>query len=167
MSAPARVLAVDLGDRRIGLASTGDRGEVRGLPTLARAAGPSLDAIRLATIVREQRIATLAVGLPLHSDGAWSAQADRTRAWALAVAGELGLALAFVDERYSSERAAERLGPAKRGRSGGAPGPARREARRAAIDRAAAMLILEDYASGRLVLSPADAERLAASGSRA
>jgi RNase H-fold protein (predicted Holliday junction resolvase) len=52
--------------------------------------------------------------------------------------------LRLRDERLTSERAEHRIGPAGRGRSGGPPSPARRDAYRARVDREAAALILQD-----------------------
>jgi putative Holliday junction resolvase len=160
----ARLLGIDLGEVRIGIAATDQYGAIRGLPTLRRAASPDADATRLAVIATEQRATHLVVGLPLHADGAWSDQASRTVAWAESAAAATGLPLIYVDERYSSERAIATLGSAPRASGGGAPGPRRREARRAAIDRAAAQLILEDAARPELCMT-ADAARRAAHAS--
>ena len=96
----------------------------------------------------------LVVGLPLHSDGSVSPQATATLHWATEVAHALQLPIIFVDERYSSQRAEASLGRAARGSNGGAPGPARREARRAAVDREAARLILEDALNPELLVDP-------------
>ena len=141
---PRRALGIDLGDRRIGLALQEDRNAPRGLPTMMRRPTAAEDCERLRTIAAEGRATELVVGLPLHSDGGLSAQATATLHWATEVAESLQLPITFVDERYSSQRAEASLGRAARGSNGGAPGPARREARRAAVDREAARLILED-----------------------
>jgi RNase H-fold protein (predicted Holliday junction resolvase) len=74
--------------------------------------------------------------------------------WASEVASALQLPITVVDERYSSQRAEASLGRAARGSNGGAPGPARREARRAAVDREAARLILEDALNPALLIDP-------------
>ena len=95
----------------------------------------------------------LVVGLPLHSDGSVSPQATATLHWATEVAQALQLPIIFVDERYSSQRAEASLGRAARGSNGGAPGPARREARRAAVDQEAARLILEDALNPELIVN--------------
>ena len=97
------------------------------------------DGTRLRTVVGEHRITELLVGLPLHADGTLSPQARRTFEWATEIARTLELPLLFVDERYSSQRAEASLGRAPRGSNGGAPGPARREARRAAVEGFVAM----------------------------
>ena len=112
------------------------------------------DSDRLRTIAAEGRVTQLVVGLPLNSDGSVGPQATMTLRWATDVAEALQLPITFVDERYSSQRAEASLGRAARGSNGGAPGPARREARRAAIDQEAARLILEDALNPQLIVDP-------------
>jgi putative Holliday junction resolvase len=140
-----RVLGVDLGERRIGVA-LGDlaTGTAVPLATLGRARSTAADAAVLARLAREQRAEALVVGLPLEMSGAEGPQAALTREWALAVAAASGLAVRFRDERLTSQRAELRLGRAGRGRSGGPPSAAQRESRRRRVDREAAALMLQD-----------------------
>ena len=154
VTTPRRSLGIDLGERRIGLAIREDSAAPRGLPTMMRRPTASADAERLRTIAVEGRVTELVVGLPLHSDGNLSPQATATLRWATEIAEALQLPVTFVDERYSSQRAEASLGRAARGSNGGAPGPARREARRAAVDREAARLILEDALNPELLIDP-------------
>ena len=147
-----RLLGIDLGDARIGLAIDDGVGEIRGVPTIRRGASVADDLRRIAAICAEQRVERLVVGLPLHSDGAPSEQGRRTVRWASEVAAALSLPCTYVDERYSSERATERVG--RLGGGGRPPSAARREAHRAAIDREAARLILEDFRNPSLRLAP-------------
>ena len=86
----------------------------------------------------------LVVGLPLDVSGDEGSQAILTRDWAVAVAAELRLPVTFRDERLTSHLAEDRLGPMKRGRSGGPPTRAQRDAYRARVDREAAAIILQD-----------------------
>ena len=150
-----RYLGIDLGGRRIGLALREDSAAAHGLPTMLRRPSALADAERLRTIAAEGRVTELVVGLPLNSDGSVGPQASTTLRWATEVAYALQLPITFVDERYSSQRAEASLGRAARGSNGGAPGPARREARRAAIDQEAARLILEDAMNPELLIDPA------------
>jgi putative Holliday junction resolvase len=153
-----RLLGIDLGDARIGLAIDDGAGDIRGLATMRRGATIDDDVHRLTTICAEQRATRLIVGLPLHSDGAASEQGRRTEEWAARISAALALPCEFVDERYSSQRAEERVG--RLGGGARPPGPARREAHRAAIDREAARLILEDYRDPSLRLPrPVGGER--------
>jgi putative Holliday junction resolvase len=140
-----RLLGIDLGERRIGLA-IGDSATRTALPltTISRGKTVASDAQVVSRIAAEQRVSELVVGLPLHMDGAESPQAERTRDWAEAVSAATGLTLRFRDERLTSERAERRIGGAARGRSGGPPTSAQREAYRARVDREAAALILQD-----------------------
>ena len=140
-----RVLGIDLGERRIGVAL----GEVQThsalpLATLSRARSIDEDARVVARLAAEQRADGLVVGLPLNADGSEGPQAARTREWAVAVAAATGLPLQFRDERLTSVRAEQRIGGPARGRSGGPPSAKQRDAHRARIDREAAVLILQD-----------------------
>lgn len=145
-----RLLGVDLGERRIGLATADQDGTpARPLATIRRAATPDADAVALAPIVERERVGELIVGLPLHAHGDEGDQARLTRAWAEAVASRLGLPVALRDERLSSYRAEQRVGSMQRGRSGGPPTPRQREAYRSRIDREAAAIILQDEMDDR------------------
>lgn len=143
-------VGVDVGEVRIGVAIVDlPGGRARAYTTLQRGADAAADAAALAPIVAAVGATELVVGLPLDISGGEGSQAVATRAWAEAVAPILGLDVRYRDERHSSQRAEERLGRAKRGRSGGAPSPAQRRARRAAIDREAAAIILQDELDAR------------------
>ena len=138
-----KLLGIDLGDRRIGLAAGAtESGTARALTTLPRATDDA-DLARLRAVVGEQRIDAVVVGLPRNTDGTEGPQAEATRAWAMAVLGQLGIPYVFRDERYTSQDAEANLGRAPRGRSGGPPSAAARERRRRAVDREAARLILQ------------------------
>lgn len=140
-----RFLGIDLGERRIGVA-VGDpaRRVASPLTTISRAKTVAADAVVISRLAAEQRVSTLVVGLPLDMDGGESLQAVRTREWAEAVAVATGLPLRYRDERLTSERAERRIGGAARGRSGGPPSAAQRNAYRGRVDREAAALILQD-----------------------
>jgi putative Holliday junction resolvase len=137
------LLAVDLGERRIGLAiGDTETGSVRPLATIRRATH-GRDAATLTTLCAEHRIDELVVGLPLNSDGSEGPQAALTREWSAVIRTLVGQPLAWRDERLTSASAEERLGPAPRGRSGGPPSPVSRNSRRARIDREAAATIAQ------------------------
>ena len=145
-----RLLGIDLGERRIGLAvAEVDREPALPLATIRRQRTPAADAERLATVIREQRIDELVIGLPLEASGVEGTMATAARAWAEAIGGALGVPVALRDERLSSHLAESRLGPMPRGRSGGPPTPTQREAYRARVDREAAAIILGDELDAR------------------
>lgn len=145
-----RLLGVDLGERRIGLAVAESDGiAARPLTTLPRGSEVGADVDRLRDLAAREEIAELVVGLPIEAHGAEGPQAAATRRWASAVGSALGLPVVYRDERYTSHLAEERLGPIGRGRSGGPPGRSRRNAYRARVDREAAAIILQDELEAR------------------
>jgi putative Holliday junction resolvase len=149
---PRRLLGIDLGQRRIGLAiADADGLTSRPLATVnrARSLQPEDDAATLARFAMEQRVTELVVGLPLEARGTRGPMAEEAEAWAGAVAALLGLPVTMRDERLSSHLAESRLGPMPRGRSGGAPSRTQRDRYRAKVDREAAAIILQDELDAR------------------
>jgi putative Holliday junction resolvase len=152
IQAGGTILGIDLGERRIGLAIAERDGlSARPLATISRARSlaPVDDAVTLARIAREQRVAELVVGLPLEASGAHGPMAEGAVTWAKAVAELLGLPVAMRDERLSSHVAESRLGPMPRGRSGGPPSRTQRDRYRERVDREAAAIILQDELDAR------------------
>jgi RNase H-fold protein (predicted Holliday junction resolvase) len=89
------------------------------------------------------------VGLPIEAAGREGTQAELTRQWVATISPIVGLPVSLRDERLTSHLAEQRLGPMKRGRSGGPPTPTQREAYRARVDREAAAIILQDELDAR------------------
>jgi putative holliday junction resolvase len=148
-----RFLGIDLGERRIGLA-VADDDEASALPlvTLRRSASLDADATALLAVIKAREIDELVVGLPLEASGSEGPQSALTREWASAIEGRLGYPVALRDERLTSHLAETRLGPMKRGRSGGPPSKTQRDAYRARVDREAAAIILQDELDARATL---------------
>lgn len=145
-----RILGIDLGERRIGLA-TAEPGREPALPlaTIQRAPDLAGDVARLSTVIREQRIDELVVGLPLEASGAEGPMAIAARAWAAAIGAALEIPVHLRDERLTSHLAEGRLGPMPRGRAGGPPSRTQRDRYRARVDREAAAIILQDELDAR------------------
>ena len=138
-----RLLGIDLGTRRVGLAvADSASGEVRRLVMLRRSSAER-ELAALARIVAEQRIEELVLGLPLNLDGSEGEQARLTRAWAAGVAAHIGLPLCWRDERLTTARAADAAGRLRRGASGGPPSAAARARHRSRLDQGAAALIVQ------------------------
>jgi putative Holliday junction resolvase len=145
-----RLLGIDLGDRRIGLAiGEPDSGHVRPLSTIRRTATPAGDAHAVRRAIEGIRVTEIICGLPLEANGSEGSQARATRAWSEAFAPAIGLPLALRDERLTTHVAESRAPKPRRGRSGGPPTRAQREGRRALIDRLSAAVILEDELAAR------------------
>jgi putative Holliday junction resolvase len=146
------VLGIDLGARRIGVAIA-DAGplSVRSLVTLSRGKDIAADAAGIGALLRRHDATELVIGLPFEAAGQEGPQASLTREWAEALGAILGdgVRLTFQDERLTSHLAEQRLGPMRRGRSGGPPTRHQRDAYRSRVDREAAAIILHDALSGR------------------
>lgn len=139
------LLGVDLGERRIGIAVAEDEtAYARPLTTLRRARDPGMDAEALQALIEAHRVVELVVGLPLEAAGQEGSQAAITRSWTEAIGTLLAVRVTLRDERLTSHLAETRLGPMKRGRSGGPPSKTQRDAYRARVDREAAAIILQD-----------------------
>ena len=138
-------MGIDLGERRVGLAIADDDGSAaRPLSTLRRGRDLEADAAALGVVIGAEAVDALVVGLPLEASGNEGPQATLSRAWGEAIGDLLGLPVTFRDERLSSHLAEARLGPMKRGRSGGPPTKTQRDTHRARVDREAAAIILQD-----------------------
>ncbi|HEV8402792.1 MAG TPA: Holliday junction resolvase RuvX [Candidatus Limnocylindrales bacterium] len=140
-----RLLGVDLGERRVGLALADDVDmPAYPLATIKRGRDLEADATALRIVVERHGVGELIIGLPLDASGDEGPQAALTRTWGEAIHARLGVAVTFHDERLSSHLAETRLGPMKRGRSGGPPSKTQRDAYRSRVDREAAAIILQD-----------------------
>ena len=112
-------LALDIGDKRIGLAVGNDSARLaRPLRVLTRAS-KNEDFEAIARAVQEVQADELLAGLPLHMDGREGAQAKRVRKYAERLRRRLNMPLRFHDERLSSFVADEILArrPRKKARS--------------------------------------------------
>ncbi len=138
-----RFLALDVGERRIGvaLADTAS-GSVKRLTTIRRAS-ESRDAATLVTMAREHDAHELVVGLPLNADGSEGSQAVETRMWAEAIERLTGLPGCWRDERHTSARAELAVGRMARRSDGGPPSARTRSAHRARVDQLAAEAIAQ------------------------
>src|ERR1700693_3487001 len=131
----SRVLAIDYGRRRLGLALSDELGLLaRPLATLERTNRRG-DLQRLSRIVGKNSVRLIVVGLPLRMDGTAGGMAEEARAFAARLAKAAGLPVETVDERLTSWEAEESI-----------PRDASATAkRRGEIDQRAAVLILEEY----------------------
>ena len=137
-----RVLAIDYGHKRFGLAISDELGVAsRPLATLGRTNRRD-DLRRLRLLARENGVRCIVVGLPLRLDGAASDMAAEAARFAERLAQHLGLPVEMADERLSSWEAAEHVS-AKSGNHG----KQGKRGKRAAHDDVAAAIILRDYLS--------------------
>lgn len=132
---PGRILALDVGKRRIGLAVSDELGwTAQGLDTLHRTRIRE-DLERLRDLMEHWSISTLLVGHPLHMSGDESRQAEYTREFAERLGEYVNVPVVFWDERLTSAEAERIL------RAAGAS----LEERKRSIDKLSAVLLLESY----------------------
>jgi putative Holliday junction resolvase len=138
-----RILALDLGKRRIGLAVSDELGiTAQGLETLQRT-NIREDLATLAKLAANRNVSLILMGHPLHMSGDESRQADYTRDFARRLEEVTGLPTKFWDERWTSvqaERVLKQSGISI-------------EKRARAVDRLAAVILLESYLDSLHLLS--------------
>lgn len=143
---PSRILAFDVGDRRIGLALSDPLGyTAQPLFTLHR--GRLKDDLKsIARILRKHAPITEAVvGNPLYMSGDVSPQALRAQEFAQSLRTELGLRVHLWDERLTTTQAHRHLDDLGHSRQPNAQGVARKHI----IDQVAAVLILQAFLESR------------------
>jgi putative Holliday junction resolvase len=134
-----RILSLDVGLRRIGLALADEHGAIATLDVLKRGTMAE-DVKRLAKIAQERRITLLLVGLPLNMDGTEGHMAEFIRTFVERLRKGIEIEIALQDERLSSVEAEDRL------RDAGLSLKRMLEfKRRGGVDRLAAVILLEDY----------------------
>jgi putative Holliday junction resolvase len=139
----ARLLALDVGERRIGVAVSDPSGTVaRPLTTIVRASRQA-DHEAMARLVDEYEVDRVIVGLPLSLDGTEGPQARQTRRYAERLAQALTVPIELWDERYSSVTAAEIL--RRKGSRSRRGGRKQRRQARADLDATAAAVFLQSY----------------------
>ncbi len=132
---PPRVLGLDVGTKRIGLAVSDPLGiTAQGLPTLGRQ-NKRTDFARLEELVREYQVAEFVVGHPRRLSGAASAQTERVEQFADELRRRFGLPVHLWDERLTSVEANRLLRESEMS--------IRR--RGEVVDRLAAVLILQGF----------------------
>ena len=133
---PSRVLALDVGERRIGVAVSDLTGTLATPHTVVHRRSKAEDFAAVARLVDELDVTLVLVGLPLTLNGEMGPQARRVTRYARALACTLDVPLEYHDERYSTVTADELL--TEGGRT-----------RRVPIDAAAAAVFLQDFLEGQ------------------
>lgn len=134
-----RILGLDMGERRVGIAISDPTATIaRPLQTLARASREE-DFAAIAAIVAEHDVGLVVVGQPLSLDGAEGPQARRVAGYAAALADALPVKVVSWDERFTTATADEVLRQTRKEKD-------RRRARsEGEIDAIAAAVILQSY----------------------
>lgn len=134
-----RILALDVGQKRIGLAISDPLGlTAQGLAVLDRKDWDR-DLARIVELAAPYKVQEVLVGLPRHMDGRLGDMAEEILALARALAEALGAEVATWDERLTTVEAERLLIQADLSR----------KKRRRVVDQVAASLILQAYLDGR------------------
>ncbi len=134
-----RILALDVGEKRIGLAVSDPLGiTAQGLEVLIRK-NRDADLARLLEVAREFRVQQIVVGLPRHLDGRLGQAAPEILALAEALKEALGVEVVTWEERLTTVEAERVLLQAD----------VSRRRRRQVVDQLAAVLILQNYLDHR------------------
>ena len=135
-----RILAIDVGERRIGLAIS-DASGLLARPLRVLTATGGADAVeRVAREIarlsnEEDGVATIVVGLPVRLDGSPNAQTADVAAFIEALKTRTSLPIVTEDERLTSREAESRL----------AVGEGDWRVRKTKLDAASAAIVLQDY----------------------
>jgi putative Holliday junction resolvase len=152
-----RIVGLDVGERRIGVAVSDATGTLATPVSVLRPASLEAGAVQLVSneVVRlardDEPITAIVVGLPRRLDGSPDAMTPRVEAFAAALGARTGLPIVLQDERLTSREAESRLAVREKDW----------RARKQRLDAAAAAIILQDYLDtrpGRPVPIAADPE---------
>ena len=140
-----KILAVDYGDSRTGLAVC-DPGEVLATPLKPQIEEKAMAkvAARICEAAREQRAELIVVGLPRNMDGTEGESAKNAREIGALLEEAAGLPVAFVDERGTTVTAHGYLNETN----------TRGKRRKAVVDAVAATVILQNYLDYRRLHKP-------------
>ena len=130
-----RVMAIDYGDRRIGLAVSDLLGMLTGEAWTMEEWNMERASLRIAEEARKRDVGTLVLGLPKNMDGSEGPRAEKSREFRALLERDSGLPVVLWDERRSSIEAHAIL------HAGGK----REKQHRKTVDAVAASLILEGW----------------------
>ena len=130
-----RVLGVDFGNKRVGLALSDETGTVASPLTYIDGGGVATVIREIVRIVTERQVGKIVVGVPLRLDGTRSEQTERTLAFIAELERTTTIPVAKWDERLTSVQANRAL----------LEGNVRRSERKEKIDKLAAQLMLQSY----------------------
>ena len=134
-----RVMAVDYGDVRVGVALSDPTGTLTGDAFVIKEAGQNTLAARLAAICAERDVSHVVVGWPRHMNGSVGERAELSEKLAAKIKKLTGLPVTLSDERLTSAYAHRVL--TENGKSAGK--------RKKVIDAVAASIILEGFLDSR------------------
>jgi putative Holliday junction resolvase len=139
-----RILAVDHGEKRIGLAISDPTGTIANPLTVIQHVSRAIDAAQVATIASEQGAELIVIGQSFDEDGRPNLAGRRSVRFAEALQSQTDIPIQMWDESFSTQeaRAARiRMGVSRKQRAGH-------------LDQIAATVILQSYLDNRSTSKP-------------
>ena len=130
-----RALALDVGEKRIGIAVSDPLGVIATSKTALVRKNKATDVAALAALIEREAVGVVIIGMPLSLAGGEGPQALRVRQFVAALEAEITAPIRFWDERYTTVEAERLL--RERG--------VKAEKVRAQVDSFAAALLLQEY----------------------
>lgn len=144
-----RVLGLDIGEKRIGVAVSDPTGAVATPLVVLDAKKVLGDGLDLRRIIADYEVDEVVIGLPLSLDGTEGPQARRVRTIAGRLGAHISVPVSFADERYSStdaKRSMSETGVSER-------------AQRGSVDMVAAAIFLQTHLDSRRTSQPGESGR--------
>jgi putative Holliday junction resolvase len=129
----SRILALDIGDARIGLALSDLLGIIATPLTIITRQNNEADIKAISDIITKNNVGRIIVGLPFSMDGTLGTQAEKVRGFADELSHHIDIPMEYHDERLSTVEAKRKVQQV------------RKTDRGTRYDAAAAALILQDY----------------------
>lgn len=131
----ARIMGLDVGDRKIGVAISDEMGWTAQPVTVVQRQNAEQALAELVGLAREYEVGRVVVGLPRNMDGSLGPQAEKTKTFAEKLGNELRIEIDYWDERLSTKAAHRALLEADLSRA----------KRKKVVDKVAAVLILQGF----------------------
>jgi putative Holliday junction resolvase len=130
-----RILALDIGDVRIGIAVSDPMGIIANPLETYNRCGIKKDILYISDLIKQKDAKKLVAGLPISMNGGDNPQVVKTREFCDALKESTDIDIVFFDERFSTQTAKNALIEADMSR----------ENRKKVIDKVAATVILQNY----------------------
>ncbi|MGD0388102.1 MAG: Holliday junction resolvase RuvX [Tepidisphaeraceae bacterium] len=139
-----RTLAIDYGERRIGVALSDAGGKLATPYDVLQAASVSQAISQILRIIDAEGVERIVVGLPLNMDGSSGPAAKKAVKFGRSLSSRSGREVIFVDERLSSFQAEQQISARRRGGE-----RITRKSKKQRLDAVAAAVFLQEFLDGR------------------
>jgi putative Holliday junction resolvase len=140
-----RTLAIDYGERRIGVALSDAGGKLATPYDVLQASSDSQSISQIVKIIDAEGVERIVLGLPLNMDGTSGPAAKKAVEFGRSLASRSGRHVVFVDERLSSFQAEQQVSARRRSRE-----KITRKSKKQRLDALAAAAFLQEFLDGKL-----------------